>query len=239
MVPLTRRRLLQGTAGLVAGVAAGLAGCNGLDGRRESTTTATRAIDESGPGSGADATTDPAALRVRSADDRPPVWLTDPGDGDDRPTPGEHSRHLGSIVVDGPSRADRIALADVPAGERARSFLADTAFDRETVYVESFRVRECFRLDLCGISWGKASIETDYARTLRPYDERCAADAWAAESWLVRIPAALSGEDVNGHTTSVGSAACDGAPGRGEAEGEGGSVDGSGAALAPDGDPDA
>ncbi|WP_152041109.1 hypothetical protein [Salinigranum salinum] len=161
------------------------------------------------------------------ADGRPPVWLTD----SDRPTPDTHSRHLSSIIIDSQSRAERVEIVDVPAAEDARSFITNTSFDRETVYIQTHRVRECFRLDLCHVSWHSTTVETDYARILLPYDERCAADEWAAESWLVRIPAALSEDDVNGFSTSVGSAACDhpaspgGATGERGATGDRGSTD--------------
>jgi hypothetical protein len=159
------------------------------------------------------------------ADGRPPIWLTSPDQNDGRPTPDDHSRHLSSLIVDSRSRAERVEIVDVPAAEDARSFITNTSFDRETVYIQNHRVRDCFRLDLCHVSWRSTTVETDYARILLPYDERCAADEWAAESWLVRIPAALSEDDVNGYSTSVGSAACDRPAGPGRATGERGSTD--------------
>lgn len=228
MVPPTRRRLLHGAAGL----AAGLAGCSGIDGPSDSSPTSSPTAGRGGTGPDASSTTDPETLRVRVDDGRPPLWLAGPDRDDGRPTLDDHSRRLSSIIVDSQARAERVEIVDVPAAERARSFLAGTAFGRETVYVETHRVRACFRLDLCDVSWRPTTIETDYARTLLPYDERCAADAWAAEAWLVRIPAALSEDDVNSYTTSVGSASCDRTAGRGGAAGEHGSADTSGA-VAP------
>jgi hypothetical protein len=203
MVPFTRRRLLHGTVGLIAG----LAGCNGLGQQSGSTGTSSPTAGRDGPP--ADATTSPDTVRVRVADDRPPAWLAPPDGTDGRPRPDDRSRHLSSVVVDSRARAERVETVDVPAAADARSFVENTSFDRETVYVENHRVRDCFRLDLCRVSWGRSRIETDYARTLLPYDERCAADGWAAESWLIRLPTALSADEVNGHSTSVGSAACD------------------------------
>jgi hypothetical protein len=153
------------------------------------------------------------------ADGRPPIWLTDHDRNDGRPTPDDHSRHISSLIIDSQSRAERVETVDVPAAEDVRSFIASTSFDRETVYIQNHRVRDCFRLDLCHVSWHSTRVETDYARVLLPYDERCAADEWAAESWLIRIPTALSEDDVNGFSTSVGSAACDRTAGLGEATG--------------------
>jgi hypothetical protein len=167
------------------------------------------------------------------ADDRPPVWLPDSDRNDGRPTPDDNSRHISSIVVDSQSRGERVEVVDGPTGDDARSFIASTSFDRETVYIQNHRVRECFRLDLCHVSWGSTTVETDYARILLPYDERCRADEWATESWLIRIPVALSEDDVNGYSTSVGSAACDRTAGRGGATGERGSADTAEAVAAP------
>jgi hypothetical protein len=126
-------------------------------------------------------------------------------------------------------------MVDVPAAEDARSFITSTSFDRETVYIQNHRVRDCFRLDLCRVSWRSTTVETDYARFLLPYDEQCAAGEWAAESWLVRIPAALSEDDVNGYSTSVGSAACDRTAGPGGATGERANAD-TGEIVAPPSD---
>ena len=227
MVPLTRRHLLHGTVGLITG----LAGCNGLQGQADSTRTSSPTASQGGSDTPTDSTTSPETTRVRVADGRPPIWLMDPDRNDGRPTPDTHSRHISSIIVDSQSRAERVEIVDVPAAEEARSFIASTSFDRETVYIQNHRVRECFRLDLCHVSWHSTTVETDYTRTLLPYDERCAADEWAAESWLIRIPTALSEDDVNGFSTSVGSAACDrpagptGATGERGATGDRGSTD--------------
>jgi hypothetical protein len=220
MVPLTRRRFLQGAVGL----AAGLSGCNGVEGLNRSTQTSSPTVGHGDSDRSTDSTTTPETTRVRVADSRPPIWLTDPERDDGRPTRGDDSRLLSSVIVDSQSRADRVEIVDVPAAEDARSFIASTSFDRETVYIQNHRVKDCFRLDLCHASWRSTTVETDYARLLLPYDERCAANDWAAESWLIRIPAALSENDVNGYSTSVGSAACDQTAGPGGATGERGST---------------
>jgi hypothetical protein len=206
---------------------AGLAGCNGVVSSGGSTRTSSATAGRDGADPPANSTTDPETARVRVADGRPPIWLAGPDGDEGRPTPRDGSRHLSSIVVDSRSRAERVETVDTPAAEHARSFVANTSFDRETIYIETHRVRDCFRLDLCTVSWHATTVETDYGRRVRPYDEACGADDWAAESWLVRIPTALSEDEVNGYSTSVGSAACDrtAGPGDGDATADGGRAD--------------
>lgn len=221
MVPPTRRALLQGAAGLTAV----LSGCSGLiDGTAEPTPTATRGVEPvtDGPASGSE--TDPETLRLRVDGDRQPIWLADPEDTDGGPpTHREGERHLDSAVIGDPSGADRLAVADDVRRDRVDAFLADTDLDRETLYVETIRVEECFLLDLCRIAWQPTEVSTDYARTGRPYDERCAVDEWAVEARLVRIPDALDPERVTGHSTSVGTGSCAPARRRSGAGDEGGS----------------
>lgn len=204
MVPLTRRDLLQGAAGLTAA----LAGCSGLfDGSAESTRTAPREEPDGGPASGS--STDPATLLIRVDTDRPPLWLseTDGSDGG-RPTPSERDRWRDTILVDDAARADRLAVARVVDRDRVASFIGATDFSAETVYVEMQEVGECFRLDLCYVSWTPTEIATDYTRRSRPYTERCAVDGMVIEARLIRIPDALEADDVTGYAASVGTGGC-------------------------------
>ena len=221
MVPLTRRRLLHGTVGL----AAGLAGCNSINNQSGSTPTASPTADRDDSYPDAHSTADPETVRARVTDGKLPVWLADSNQSDGRPTLSDQSSHRSYILIDDQARADRINIADIPAAKQVRSFLANTAFDRETVYIQTVRVKACFRLNLCHILWQPTMIETDYARTLLPYDEQCATGSWAIEAWLIRIPATLSEEDVNSYNSSIGSAACERTAGRGKATGEHGSTD--------------
>lgn len=216
MVPLTRRALLLGAAGL----ATGLAGCSGLlDGSAESTNTAPR--DGSDGGSASGSVTDPEPLLLRVDTDGPPIWLAKPnGEADDRPTASERDRWRESIVVDAPARADRISVVDDADREQVESFFAATDFAAETVYVEMGAVKDCFRLELCHVSWTPTEISTDYSRESRSYTERCAVDEWVVEARLIRIPDAIEADDVNGYSSSVGTGTCNR---RGErAEGDGG-----------------
>lgn len=216
MVPSTRRALLHGAAGL----ATGLAGCSGLlDGSVESTRTASRDGRNGGPASGS--VTDPESLLLRVATDRPPIWLaTSNSEDGGRPTASERVPWRDSIIVDDTARADRLSVADTVDREQVESFIGATDFATETIYVEMGEVEECFRLDLCHISWTPTEISTDYTRQSRPYTERCEVDELVVEARLIRIPDALEADNVNGYSSSVGTGACDRR--RGRAEGEGG-----------------
>jgi hypothetical protein len=214
MVPPTRRALLHGAAGLTTA----LAGCSGLlDGSAESTRTAPRDGSDGGPESGS--VTDPETLLLRVDTDRPPIWLAKSNDeADGRPTASERDRWRESIVIDDTTRADRLGVVESVDRERVESFLAATDFEVETVYIEMGAVEECFRLDLCHISWTPTEISTDYARRTRSYTERCEVDEFVVEARLIRIPDAVEADDVNGYSSSVGTGACDRRQGRAEGE---------------------
>ncbi|MEF8843531.1 MAG: hypothetical protein V5A62_18220 [Haloarculaceae archaeon] len=214
MVPPTRRALLHGAAGL----ATGLAGCSGLlDDSAESTRTVPRDGSNGGPASGS--VTDPETLLLRVATGRPPIWLaTSNSEDSGRPTASERDRWRDSIVVDDTPRADRLSVVDTADREQVELFFGATDFATETIYVEMGAVEECFRLDLCHVSWTPTEISTDYTRQSRPYTERCAVDEWVIEARLIRIPDALEADDVNSYSSSIGTGACDRRQGRAEGE---------------------
>lgn len=215
MVPLTRRSLLSG----VAGLSTVLAGCGGVgDGSAGSTRTASRDDSPDGPMSGS--ATDPETHLVRVDTDRPPIWLVRADDDGDRPTASRRDRWRDSIIVDDASRADRISVADAVDRDPVESFFAATDFEAEAVYVEMGEVRECFRLDLCHVGWSSTGISTDYARRSRPYTEHCEADEWVIEARLIRIPDPIDADNVNSYSSSIGTGVCDRQ--RANAEGEGG-----------------
>lgn len=204
MVPLTRRTLLSGVAGLTAA----LAGCSGLrGGSAGSTSTAPRDDDDAdadGPAVGS--TSDPEMLLVRTDADRPPVWF---GNADERPTSGPRTHWRNHVVVDDSDRAERIRVAESVDRDRIASFFDATEFDGETVYVEMARVGECFEHELCRVGWSTGEISTDYTRLTRPYTTDCAVDASVFEARFIRIPDALDADEVNSYSSSVGGGACD------------------------------
>lgn len=231
MVPPTRRRFLH----VATAVAGGLAGCSGLTGDDAEVS---RSVSEgaSEPPHD-DSVTDPPMVHLRSESDLPPIYeaghedeFTEPSRFD-RPS----SRHL-HVLVDAESSSDRLAVADHVDGDPVTPFVSETDFDSETLYLETLRVEACYRLHLCHVSWAPDDVHTSYVRRLRPYDERCAADATAYESRLVRLPAALDEDSVTSHGSSVsGGGRCDGAGPAGTVRESGG---GSGAGTptqSPDG----
>lgn len=200
MVPHTRRRFLHvATAGIGA-----VAGCGRLTGDTvRSSDTAHEADGPTGQTSGSE--TDPPALRLRADTELPPLRVTDP---DRRTTEAlrpelSHPRDAREVITS-QSRSDRLTVAGDVDEDRVSSFVSATNFDSETLFLETNRVRECFRLILCHVSWQPSRIATDYVRRLRPYDERCAADERVLESWLVRLPVTLDEDSVNSYATSIG-----------------------------------
>ncbi|WP_136688069.1 hypothetical protein [Halorhabdus amylolytica] len=216
MVPLTRRSFLHGATGLTAV----LAGCSGLGGdSAESTATPTRVATENDPAHGS--TTDPESLLLRVDTDRPPVWLAESdGEPGGRPTANERDRWRDSIIVDDSTRADRLKVAENIDRERVGSFFGATDFATETVYVEMGEIEECFRLELCHVSWSATEISTDYTRRSRPYTDRCEADKSVIEARLIRIPDSIKADDVHSYSSSIGAGACDRR--QGAAKGDGG-----------------
>jgi hypothetical protein len=201
----TRRSLLQAATALTAG----LAGCGGFNSGSSSRSDTVAAGNAGPPDSNSD--TDPPQFLARAGIARPTVRLVDPDeetakdDDPDRRGPQESY-----AVIDSRETADRLTVADgVDTDGELESFLEATDFDTETLYLQTHAVQECFRLELCWVSWGPDEIRTDYARTLRPYDETCAAEDRAFESRLIRLPVALDADEVRSFGTTIGSGSCD------------------------------
>jgi hypothetical protein len=163
-------------------------------------------------------------VRLRTDTDRAPIWLASE-DGGERPDRSEERLHISSEVIDTTDRADRVRVAQGAGRDRVQSLVDATDFESETLYLETNRVDECFELTLCSISWRPDDVQTDYARTIRPYDEACTADKRVYEARLIRIPAALDSGEVHSYGSSVGSGGCDRRALRPEAESRGGEGD--------------
>ena len=189
MRPCTRRRALHVA---VAGLA-GLAGCNRLAGESASSGSSVEsggARTEEG-----DTETDPPTVLRRADSEAPPIRppdferaRSDSPDGDSLSFRAEH------LVVDSASTAGGLTADN---GEAVSEFVSRTDFDSETLYLETRQVEACYRLRLCSVSWQSEKVRTEYARVLRPYDERCAADTAVFESRLIRLPVSLDADAIH------------------------------------------
>lgn len=199
MVP-TRRGLL----GVVGLLAVG-AGCGGIDTDASTETGTVAAGGEPPGGAGAGRLTDPATVVVRGdpGDDRPPVVVPESGRLSEFQRDGRMVES--EVIADGETAAsvETTAAAD---DETVRSFLADTEFADESVYLQTLRVSACYEVELCSISWTAGEVETDYGRRLKPYTEPCPADTRVFETRLVRVPGRIG--DANAFSTSLGGGSC-------------------------------
>ena len=187
----TRRRVLFGAAGLLAG----LAGCN--DDSGGTGTPAERSPTEPGrtPDLGDSGARDPERYALRAAEG-PLVWFPDRGDGDSGETdsPGgtipPHDRRTEGVIAD-EATAGTLEFADVERADGAREFVATTEFDSETLYLHHAPVEACYRLELCSVSWGGERMTLRYAQSLRPADAACEMGDRDSRATFVRLPVAL------------------------------------------------
>ncbi|WP_459194339.1 hypothetical protein [Halosimplex sp. J119] len=214
MPPFTRRRALQTAVGL----AAGFAGCNDTgDSDGSPTPAADRHPDDH-------VAQDPEHVTLRGSDyelgDRL-AWFLDP---DDRPTDGRtverRDRVTRGLVADRATAEtltiDDAAVAETEfsdSAEAVREFVAETDFDRETLYLHHELTDECYRLVLCYVSWADREVEISYGQFLRDHDVACEADARDGQATLVRIPAALDPEQYELGGTGVSNGHCFPSPG--------------------------
>lgn len=205
MVPTTRRRLLSGSVALLAA----LAGCNG------SRTSSTR----SEPNRPENVERDPETRAVRVSGDGPAAWLpreesgdAETTDADDGETPSPPSRQHGFVAS--AEAAERLRIAEADGVEEARRFVEATDFETETVYFETRRVRECYSLELCYVTWSATEIDTQYGSYPRDAEVDCETEAESGErsrettAWFIRVPDDLDPEAVTSHGSGWGSDGC-------------------------------
>ena len=133
----------------------------------------------------------PAVHAPRNVDGGPVVTGDDDGHG------------FGRLLITDESSAEGVKFADgVPDAdvESTRAFLAETAFDEETVFVTERTVDSCNRFRVQSVSWEPGRIEFEQCTELRPTDERCEAGASERVALFVRIPAVLEQEITGGAT---------------------------------------
>jgi hypothetical protein len=202
MVPRTRRQLLHGTVGLLAG----LAGC-GESSYGESTES------ESHPPKDSDTGTVPEHYSLRHSADEPPVRLphqrrraTSSSTSSSSDSPPENARERGFITST--EAAEQLWIADIDGATEARQFVTGTDFDTETLYIEYQPARECHYLKLCSVTWSATDIDTQYGSYYRSPDVSCDTDADDGVSWLIRIPEVLNPDAITGHGSGWSSNGC-------------------------------
>lgn len=132
---------------------------------------------------GGETITDPATVTVRNPGSQRAVT----------------TRRTDSIVIEElirtrPAADDLSTTADTPPSEQTafESFLANTSFDNETVYVTQSQPKSCREYRVQSLYWSPRWIELDYCKRLRPPDASCATDRRDAVAILVRIPGEVS-----------------------------------------------
>ena len=196
MVPskLTRRRTLLG----VAGALTALAGCSGSESAGNDVTPTEPAREPFDPESV------PPHRRLRGTTDGPLVWLPDETQTETDGAP----RHRTPRFLASHEQVARLPFADVDGVETARSFLTETTFGSETIFIERFPVRRCYELQLCDVSWSATDIDTEFGRVLRDADVACEPDARDSTAWLVRIPEALDPDRITSYGSGVSGNSC-------------------------------
>ncbi|TKX55816.1 hypothetical protein EXE42_02120 [Halorubrum sp. SP3] len=178
----TRRALLGSAALGVAGALAGCLGGGAGDANDPEAESDRRQV------SGTDS--DPTVVKPRNPDGESVLLDGSETNGAGEPVP------IGRELVTSASRANELLVAEGVGDadrERTRTFLDETDYDAETVYVSQGGVRSCQRLVIHSVSWRPGHVEYEYCRELRPPDEACEADAGAALALLFRLPVALDG----------------------------------------------
>jgi len=194
----TRRGVLLGAAGFLAG----FAGCN-EDGGDEGTPARRSPTDPGEPHEpGEDSTRDPEQYALRGDDGGGEIaWFAadaeTPGDGAGDPdgttdagTVPPHERRDEGIIAD-EATAATLSFADVEGSEDARAFVEATDFDSESVYLHQTPLGDCYRLELCSVSWGGEELSLWYVPVLHDYDVACSSDERDTLATFVRIPATL------------------------------------------------
>jgi len=163
----SRRRLL----GAVSASLACVAGC---------------ATSDTDTTPGGETITDPTVVRLRNpGGERALVTPRDQtGDGQLIQT---RAAADGLSVPPGVSTSDERALD---------SLLADTAFDRETLFVIEEYPMSCRDYHVQSLYWSPGWIELEYCRRLRPPDVSCVADQRDTVAIVVRVPGEVSRDPI-------------------------------------------
>lgn len=194
----TRRGVLLGAAGLLAG----LAGCN--EESEPSGTPAQRTPTDPGAPRdlGDDGTREPEQYALRGDDGGGTIaWFAEGSDtsGDDTADPDgatdpgtipSHERRDEGLIAD-EATAATLSFSDVEGAGEARAFVEATDFDSESIYLHQTPLGECYRMELCSVAWGGEEVALRYVFVLENYDVACSSEERDTLATFVRIPVAL------------------------------------------------
>lgn len=164
------RRSLLGSLSLSA-----VAGCLTAETRTDG--------DPSEPADVSGTSTDPTFLTVRNPDGD--AVVIDGADG---------SRSVTRELVTSPERAAELTAAEgVTDADRSRirTFLEETDYATETVYVAPASIEACYRFRIHSVSWDPGRVDYEYCRELRPPDASCESERRHAVGIFFRLPVAL------------------------------------------------
>jgi hypothetical protein len=169
------------------------------------------------PGEAANAETvvDPPTVALRHENEDPLVGF--------QPTPtDEDAYHSQLRFVADRETAERMDILAAVEGQRAvRSFLDETDFEQETVYVSRRGVGACHELKPCYVSWSDGDVHVQYARLYRSPDVACSTEERHRVVTLFRIPEAVDPDAINSFGGGTQSGGC---PSRRRRRGRGGAA---------------
>lgn len=185
MSALSRREALRtlGSAGSLL-----LAGCAGEASRSESVPDPEEPV------------VDPEVRFVRDPDGE---LIFTPADESGKDTPDRPRRPAAVEALAAPTEREQVTFRETEAGASLRSFVDDTDFESEAVYLLEQAIGECYTLALVDVVRDPdGGINADLCQQLRPADAACAADARDTVGVAVRLP--FDGDHVGSLGTGIG-----------------------------------
>jgi hypothetical protein len=149
---------------------------------------------------------DPPTVELRTDSEDPLVrFRATPTEND-----GSEDSHYPQVrfVADHETAQRMEFLADVDGQQAARSFLDETNFERETVYVSRRGVGACYELQPCYVSWSDGDVHVQFARLYRSPDVACSTDDRHRVLTLFRIPETIDPDAINSFGGGTQSGGC-------------------------------
>lgn len=184
MPSITRREAL---AALTTGLAT-LAGCTGSEtaGQREP-------VPQS----------EPISHEVERVRDETGTILFSRVDRTRRTRDGEPVRH-GTEYLATRAELDELEFASAKAADTLRSFVSETDFDAESVFLWTAGVSECRDVHLRRVGLDPdGNPQVDFCRSTRSADVACSTETVHTVGYAIRLP--VDGENANGYGTGMSS----------------------------------